>query len=82
MAQEKSLFMYFNMASEATTGQLFLDFKVKMVSEHGKNLSIRSVMSNLVGKVASFASRDITFSGFQYGVSGHLGFEGQDRPKT
>ena len=26
-----------------------------MVSEHGKSLSIRSVMSNLVGKVASFA---------------------------
>ena len=26
-----------------------------MVSEHGKSLSIRSVMSNIVGKVASFA---------------------------
>ena len=32
-----------------------LDFKVKMVSEHSKSLSIRPVMSNLVGKVASFA---------------------------
>ena len=33
-----------------------LDFKVKMVSEHGKNLSIRSAMSNLLlQKVASFA---------------------------
>ena len=32
-----------------------MDFKVKIVSEHDKNLSIKSVMSNLVGKVASFA---------------------------
>ena len=59
-----------------------------MVSERGKSLSIRSVMSNLVGKVASFAFvghlvQEIPlFSGFQYGVDGYLGFKGQGRPKT
>ena len=44
-------------------------------------------MSNLVGKVVSFAFvahlvQDTTFSSFQYGVGGHLGFEGQDHIKT
>ena len=32
-----------------------LDLNLKMVSEHGKNLSIGSGIPNLVGKVASFA---------------------------
>ena len=32
-----------------------LDLKVKMVPELSKSLSVRSVMSNLAGKVASFA---------------------------
>ena len=32
-----------------------LNFKVKIVSEHSRNLSIRFEMSNLVGKDASFA---------------------------
>ena len=32
-----------------------LNLKVKIVSGHGKNISIRLVMSNLEGKVASFA---------------------------
>ena len=33
----------------------FFHWWAEMVSEYGKSLSIRSVMSNLVGKVASFA---------------------------
>ena len=63
----------------------------KMVSEYNKNLSIKSGMPNLVGKVTSFAflstfvSREVTFSGFQYSVGNHFGppfeFESQDRLK-
>ena len=57
-----------------------LDLNVKMVSERSKNHSIRYNLLNLVGKVDSFAffrtfaSRDITFNGFQHGVGGHLEF--------
>ena len=34
--------------------ETILTLKSKMASEHGKSFSIRSVMSNLVGKAASF----------------------------
>ena len=56
LAQEKSLLMFLNMVSETTTGRPSWIFKnVKMVSEYNENLSIRSEMPNLVGKVTSFA---------------------------
>ena len=47
-----------------------LDLNVKLVSDRSKNLSIRSGMPNLVGKLlhlgffGTFGSRDINFSGF------------------
>ena len=55
LAQEKSLLMFLNMVSETTTGAAILDLNIKMVSEYNKNLSIRSRMPNLVGKVSLFA---------------------------
>ena len=70
-----------------------LDLNVKMVLEHGKNLSIGSGIPNLVGKVASFAFlshlvQEISLLGLMVfnmasaAILGrHFDFESQDRPK-
>ena len=59
LVQEISLLMVFNMASAANLGRYFelrpSWINVKIVSECIKNLSIRSDMPNLVGKIDSFA---------------------------
>ena len=68
-----------------------LDFYVKVVSESSKNLSIRSGMPNLVGKVASFAflahlvqemSLLMVFNMASASIfDRHFEFESQNRPK-
>ena len=68
-----------------------LDLNVKMVSEHGKNLSIGSGIPNLVEKVASFAflshlvqeiSLLMVFNMASVAILGrHFEHESQDRPK-
>ena len=68
-----------------------LDLNVKMVSEHGKNLSIGSGIPNLVGKVASFAflshlvqeiSLLMVFNMASAAILGrHFEPESQERPK-
>ena len=56
-----------------------LVLNVKMVSEHNKNHSITCVMPELAGNDTLFAflssllSKEVTFSGFQYGVGSHFG---------
>ena len=55
MAREKITVYVFKYGVGGHYWAAIFDFKVKMVSEHGKNLSIRSVMSNLAGKYALFA---------------------------
>ena len=68
-----------------------LDLNVKMISEHGKILSIGSGIPNLVGKVASFAflahlvqeiSLLMVFNMASAAILGrYFELESQDRPK-
>ena len=51
-----------------------LDLNVKMISEHGKNLPIRSGLPNSIEKVI------LRFLGFQMALAAILDFEGHDYP--